>query len=214
MKADKRIPELLEKLEWLYEKYSHELRAGTQPYHLQKILAGNKAYEYHPDDPIIRESLLEHIGVTPMVATTIYPYVKDKKVDLGNALTMLAIHDIGELITGDENTFIKKSENKMDEQKAALRLLDISYHELYKDSESQTSQSAKFAKAVDKIVPDILDYLTPADITIARFKHFVGIEPEKIPSLYLKYKRPYMLWNPFMTEFHIFLVEKIAEKLK
>jgi len=127
---------------------------------------------------------------------------------------MLAIHDVGELITGDEMTFTKNSSAKDPERTAALSLLDDSYHELYDDVESQTSKSAKFAKAIDKITPDIVDYLTPADITIRRYKHFVGIDPDEIVGLIEAKKRPYMLWNPFMTEFHKLLLDQLAAKLK
>ena len=45
------------------------------------------------------------------------------------------------------------------------------------------------------------------------FKHFVGIEPDQIIPVMLKHKRPYMLWNPFMIEFHKLLYEKLATKL-
>ncbi|MEK7152668.1 MAG: hypothetical protein AAB834_01865 [Patescibacteria group bacterium] len=60
-----------------------------------------------------------------------------------------------------------------------------------------------------------MDYLTPADITMWRFKHFVGIEkPQEVIDLIIKHKRPYMLWNHFMTEFHIVLLERLSAKLK
>lgn len=94
-----------------------------------------------------------------------------------------------------------------------MKLLDPYYHKIYDDAENKISQSAKFAKAIDKITPDILDYLTPADITITRYKHFVGIEKDEIVDTIVKHKRPYMLWNPFMTEFHICLIQKLSEKL-
>jgi hypothetical protein len=215
VKSDRqKAAELLEKLEFLFEKYSDELRATTQPYMLRRVIDKIPDYEYHPEDTLIRETLMEHIGSLPMVATAFYPYIKDDSVDLGRSLTMLAIHDIGELIMGDEMTFTKKASSKQPEHEAALQLLDPSYHELYEDVESQTSQSAKFAKAIDKITPDIFDYLTPADITLRRYKHFVGTEPDEIIDLIVKHKRPYMLWNPFMTEFHELLLERLAAKLK
>ncbi|HSW81441.1 MAG TPA: hypothetical protein VLG40_03520, partial [Candidatus Saccharimonas sp.] len=121
---------------------------------------------------------------------------------------------IGELITGDEIIFTKKASAKNSEREAALSLLHKTYHAIYDDIETQTSPSAKFAKAIDKINPDILDYLTPAHITIERYKHFVGTEPDKIVQLIEDKKRPYMLWNPFMTEFHTLLLDKLAAKLK
>lgn len=122
-------------------------------------------------------------------------------------------NDIGELVTGDEMTFTKKATAKGPEQQAALKLLDPSYHNLYRDAESKTSKSAKFAKSIDKVTPDLFDYFTPADITIWRFKHFVGIEKDQIIDLIIRHKRPYMAWNPFMTEFHTYLLDKLAAKL-
>lgn len=205
---------LLTELEFLFEKYSRELRATTQPFYLARISEKVKDYAYHPEDALIRETLMEHVGSLPMVATAFYPRIDDSAVDLGQALIMLAIHDIGELVTGDDMTFIKKADKKSIEREAALKLLHTSYHELYEDAESQSSKAAKFAKAIDKITPDILDYLTPAEITIRRYKHFVGIEANEIVDLIVKHKRPYMLWNPFMTEFHVLLMEKLEKKLK
>src|SRR6266536_482377 len=198
---------LLKELEFLFEKYSEELRATTQPYYLQKVACRLPGYKYHPEDALIRETLMEHVGSLPMVATAFYPHINNPHVDLGQSLIMLAIHDIGELITGDEMTFTKEAAAKNPEHEATLSLLHTSYHKIYEDVESQTSTSAKFAKAIDKITPDILDYLTPADITLWRYKHFVGIEPGEIVGLIEMKKRPYMLWNPFMTEFHKLLLD-------
>ena len=205
--------ELLEKLEFLFKGYSNEPRATTQPYWLHRVQTKVSGFVYDPEDVLIRETLMEHVGSLPMVATAFYPFIDDPAVDLGKALTMLAIHDIGDLVTGDEMTFTKSKDSKGSEMEAARKLLHPYYHDLYEDVEHQTSPTAKFAKAIDKITPDIFDYLTPPDITVWRFKHFVGIERGEIIDLLLKHKRPYMLWNPFMTEFHKLLYEKIAEKL-
>lgn len=213
--ADRQVAqELLEKLEFLFERYSNELRATTQPYTLQRLQASVGSFAYEPDSPVVRETLMEHIGSLPMLATAVYPYIDDADVDLGRALHMLAIHDIGELITHDEITFARKQPGIDAEQAAALSLLDPSYHNLYLEVEHKVSKTAQFAKSIDKINPDILDYLTPADITITRYKHFLGIGPDEIVGVILKHKRPYMLWNPFMTELHIVLLEKLSQKLK
>src|SRR5579862_3069395 len=166
--------ELLDKFEYLFERYSNELRATTQPYILNRVKDKVPGYQYHPEDGLIRETLMEHVGSTPVVATTFYPFINDGDVDLGKALVMLAIHDIGELVHGDVMTFIKKESAKDPEHDAARKLLDPYYHDLYNDVESQSSTTGKFAKAVDKITPDIVDYLTPAEVTLWRYKHFVG----------------------------------------
>jgi len=205
---------LLKELEFLYERYSKELRFTTQPYYLAKVAGKVKAYKYQPEDELVRETLLEHVGSLPMMAAAFYPYLDDPAVDLGQALAMLAIHDIGELLTGDEMTFTKKPGSKAAEREAALKLLHPSYHELLSQIDALGTPTAKFAKAIDKINPDILDYLTPADITIWRYRYFCNVEQGGIIDLIVKHKRPYMLWNPFMTEFHKLLMSKLAAKLK
>ncbi len=198
----------------MFKKYSEEIRATTQPFYLNKARNCITNYKYHPEDTIVRETLMEHIGSLPMVATAFYPHLNDESVNLGKTLTMLAIHDIGELIIGDEMTFTKKTNTKNTERAAALSLLHTTYHKAYDEVENQSSTSAKFAKALDKITPDIYDYLTPADITIWRYKHFLGLEPDKIVSLVKAKKRPYMLWNSFMTDFHTLLLDRLEAKLK
>ena len=208
------MQEILEKIEFLFEHYSKERRATTQPYLFNVVKEKIKDYSYNPADDLIRETLMEHVGSTPVVATALYPYIKDEEVNLGDVLTMLAIHDIGELIVGDEMTFSKREEDKDTEYQAGLKLLNPIYHPLYKDAENKISKSAKFAKAIDKITPDILDYLTPAQITIQRYRYFLGIEADAIVDLIEQKKRPYMLWNPFMTEFHIHLIKKLRSKLE
>lgn len=214
MKSNLSASELVDQLEWLYEKYSNEVRSATQPYQLKKVTAEVKDFVYRPEASLVRESLLEHVGALPMIATTIYPYIDDPKVDIGEALVMLAVHDIGELTTHDINTFVKKSSDDADERKHALKLLHTHYHDLYMDIETQTSQTAKFAKSIDKIAGDIMDYVTPAEITVPRLKHFVGVEKDEIIPLLIKHKRPYMLWNPFMTDLHKVLIERLEERLE
>lgn len=207
--------ELLKKLDFLFEKYSNEPRAMTQPYILQRVTDKVAGYQYHPDDVLVRETLMEHVGSLPMVATAFYPYIKDDNVDLGRALVMISIHDIGELVTHDEMTFTKQASAKDPEHEAALSLLDPYYHDLYEDVESQTSSTAKFAKAIDKITPDILEYFTPAEITLRRYKHFVGLETvDEVIDLIERKKQPYMQWNSFMTEFHKLLLDKLRVKLR
>jgi len=208
------LQKILNNVVFLFERYSLERRATTQPYLLQTAQKTVKDYTYQPEDELVRETLMEHVGSLPVLATALFPYIDDPAVNLGDGLTMLAIHDIGELITGDEMTFTKLESAKDPERTAAYKLLDSSYHGLYDDAEAKGTATAKFAKAIDKITPDIFDYLTPVDVTIWRYKHFVGVEPGKIIPTIVKHKRPYMLWNPFMTSFHEHLMEQLAIKLQ
>jgi len=185
----------------------------TQPYLLQTVLDAVAGYEYNPEDKLVRETLIEHVGCLPILATALYPYIDDSEVDLGEALIMLAIHDIGELVVGDENVFTKQEVGKQEEFEAGLNLLHPSYHQLYEAVENRTTKSAQFAKAIDKIAPDIIDYLTPADITKKRLQYFAIFEPSQIVPKIIEFKRPYMVWNPFMEAFHNHLMKKLEIKL-
>jgi len=195
--------ETLDRIIFLYKGYSREYRASTQPFHLEKAKSLIKNYKYKVDDLLVREPLIEHSGSLPIVATTIYPNINDKNVDLGRALIMLAIHDIGELVSGDEITFTKNGNKTKDEKKEALNLLPKSFHSIYIEMEERQSDTARFAKAVDKMTPDIVDLMTPAEVTIERYKKFVKKEPNQIVATIKEFKHPYMLWNPFMVNLHL-----------
>ncbi len=207
------VQDILKRIEFLLSSYSLERRAMTQPYLLGVVQENIDNYLYNPEDSLVRETLIEHVGSLPILATALYPYINDSEVNLGDALTMLAIHDIGELVVGDENVFTKKIEGKQAEFEAGLKLLHPYYHPMYEDIENKISKSAKFAKSIDKIAPDIIDYLTPSDITKQRLKHYANFEPNQIVEKIIEYKRPYMVWNPFIEEFHIHLMEELATKL-
>lgn len=213
MSSGRSMQKILNDVEFLFERYSMVRRKTTQPYLLQIAEREIKDYSYGPDNDLVLETLIEHVGSLPMLATALYPYIDDAEVDLGKSLTMLAIHDIGELVTGDEMVFTKRKEANIAEREAALTLLDPMFHELYDESEAKQTKSAKFAKAIDKINPDIIDYLMPPEITKWRYRHYVGVDPDQIIPTIVKHKRPHMLWNPFMTEFHDHVIAQIQKKL-
>lgn len=206
--------QILDQLIDVYSRYSHEYRATTQPYHLTILQGAQPAYIWDPDDLIVRESLLEHVGSLPIVASQLYPYIADPEVDLGHALALLSIHDIGELTTGDEITFTKQTGKVGNERAEALKLLHPSMHEMYLEVEERRTKTAMFAKAVDKIAPDILDYVTPVELTVKRYKHFAKREPREIVSTIREFKHPYMTWNPFMTGFHLELLGRLDKQLQ
>lgn len=206
--------ETLDNIIFLYERYSKEHRASTQPFHLEKIRAGVKNYAYKFDDILVREPLIEHTGSLPVVATAIYPHIENENVDLGRALIMLAIHDIGELITGDEIIFTKKKDGADDERKQALVLLPPSFHEIYLEMEERVTDTARFAKAVDKMTPDIVDLMTPAQIAVERYKKSTSKEPQEIVAMIKEFKHPYMIWNDFMTNLHLEILKRLGEKLQ
>lgn len=204
--------EVLDQIVFQYRGYSTEYRKSTQPFILENVKKKVKNYEYYYNDTLVRETLIEHTGSLPIVATAVYPYIDNKNVDLGKTLTMLAIHDIGELIVGDEMAFTKQDNDN--EEAAALKLLPKQYHRMYLDMEKRMTDTGKFAKAIDQMTPDIIDMLTPPEITIQRYKLFTDKEPHEIIPMITAFKRPFMEWNPFLTNLHKEIIGRTEERLK
>ena len=97
-------------------------------------------------------------------------------------------------------SYIRSEEHAKNEREVALGLLHHDYQELYLEAEERTSDSARFAKSVDKLAPNILDLLTPPAITIQRYRHYLNIPPNRIIPTIDDYKRAYMDWNDFVSE--------------
>jgi hypothetical protein len=211
---DKNLHVVLDELLFLYEGYSKVYRASTQPSRLQAVQQLIKDYQYNCKDTAVRESLIEHSGSLAIVATAIYPHINNPKVDLGKALIMLAIHDIGELITGDEMVFTKTHDQGKYEQQQALQLLPTYYHNLYWEVEERCTDTAKFAKAIDKITPDLVDLMTPPETIVERYRIFTNKSPEEIVPMIKEFKHPYMVWNPFLSKLHLLLLERLEKKLQ
>lgn len=204
---------VLDHLVMLLDKYSSEMRSSTHPGRLS-VRQSDKAYSYRPDDPLIRQNLMEHVGELPVMAVALFPYLDDPGVDLGTTLTMLAIHDIGEVVVGDVNSYIKLPEQAVNEAEAALGLLHPSYRQLYEDVEMHAATaSARFARAVDKLTPDVFELLLPAEYSFERLRYFARMSPEEIVPAIVKRTLPEVAWNPFLTALHQEVCERLAARL-
>jgi len=123
------------------------------------------------------------------------------------------VHDIGELIHGDKNVFIKQAQDEVEETTAALGLLDERHHDLYLEFEAQETNEAKFAKSIDKIAPDILDVLTDRRVTTERLQYFAKLESGDIALAIEAKKSPHMQWSTFFRSFHADLITNLKEIL-
>jgi HD domain len=121
---------LLHQLCDLILNYSRTFRATTQPTNLAIFQEQFPDEIYNPHNKIYRESLLEHTGSLPIIASFLHPYLENN-VDLGKCLQMLAFHDIGETVLGDINTFVKTDLNKQDEYEIALSLIHPSQKPIF-----------------------------------------------------------------------------------
>ncbi len=76
------MKKILGEVEFLLERYSKERRATTQPFLLEVVQQKFKDYRYNPADLLVRETLIEHVGSLPIVATALFPYI-DTRIGLG-----------------------------------------------------------------------------------------------------------------------------------
>ncbi len=198
----------MHELDFLLKGYSNEMRTNVNPYRFAQRKEKSPAFQYEPGDRTVHETLMEHVGTLPILATYFHGHVTEP-VNLGRVLELLAVHDIGEIVVGDESTFTKKEDEGDIEQKEALKILNEKHHAAYLEFKENKTNEAKFAKSVDKIAPDILDVLTDIDITAKRLKHFANIELKNIPNTIEKFKSPHMQWSTFFREFHAELIKKL-----
>lgn len=195
--------ECLYKLIDLISRYSSVYRGPYLPSRVSQTIA-------EPGSKILRESLADHVGILPIVATFIYPYLK-VNLDIGKVLTMLAIHDVGETIVGDVLTVKRqKTQNEIaSEHQAALSQLNQFYHYIYNEFEENKSLEAKFAHSVDKISPNLYEIIIDKKLAQERHSHF-GFNIVKA----VEKDANKMEWNPFLISFYNLLIEKIKDSFE
>lgn len=192
---------------WTIQWYMETYRKTTQ--HKKLILQDICIADYNPDEESIQESLIEHVWSLPVLASLLYPHISDPEVNLWDSLIMLAIHDIGELVTWDKLSFTKHLDDSTLEKKEAYKLLDASYYNYYEQIENQSTQSWKFAKSIDKIIADIIDFLCPAEVVRIRYTIHAWVEPDHIIELKRTYKAKYMERNPFLKDFFEYSLSRL-----
>ncbi len=115
-----------------------------------------------------RENDAEHSWHLSLMAITLYEHANDPNLDLLKILRMVIIHDIVEIDAGD--TYIYDEAHKQDqaqrEQQAADRLFGLlpsdqekAFRATWDEFEVGKSPEARFAKAIDRLHPMLLNYL-------------------------------------------------------
>lgn len=173
MDTQKSFSQIFDALVELYKSYSlvHRRNLSYDKYAVLGNMGLLESQRIAPDQPVVCESLLEHVGNLPVVATFLYPHLEQRdRINLGRVLTMLAIHDIGETIVGDGHPHRKTQEEAKVEYKAALSLLSESYHKLLAEYEAWETLDARYAKAVDVFSTFLSDQLQPPKMVQTRLK--------------------------------------------
>ena len=114
------------------------------------------------------ENDAEHSWHLAMMAMILSEYA-DEKIDAGNVIKMVLVHDIVEIDAGDTFVYDEKGyEDKPErEKKAAERIFNIlpkdqadEIRALWDEFEERKTPDAKFASALDRIQPIIHNYYT------------------------------------------------------
>ncbi len=202
MKTNKISTELSNLLDLLI-RYSNVYRGPYAPSRVTQTTAP-------PGSKILRESLIDHIGALPVIATFLYPYLNEN-IDIGKVLTMLAVHDIGETKVGDVLTVKRNKTTKeiKNEDEAALHQLNKNYHPLYKEFNNNNSNEAKFAHSVDKISPNLYELIVEKELAQKRHAYF-GFDIIKA----VKKDRDKMEWNTFLLSFYDELISLIEKRFE
>lgn len=111
------------------------------------------------------ENSAEHSWHLCMFAIAAEPYA-ESPVDLNHVLRMLLVHDIGEIDTGDTMAYVEGGweERKQEELAAVKRITSLLPAEqatalvaLWEEFEQGETPEARFANAVDRAMPAILN---------------------------------------------------------
>lgn len=114
-----------------------------------------------------RENSAEHSWHVLVAAMVLHEHANEE-VDLPRVLKMLAIHDIVEIDAGDTFHFHKaaKEDLSIKENLAAERLFGIlpteqaaQYLALWREFEARETPEARFAAAIDRLMPMLLNFM-------------------------------------------------------
>lgn len=115
-----------------------------------------------------RENSAEHSWHVAMMAMVLAEYVQEK-VDQYHAIKMLLVHDLVEIDAGDTNIYEKQAAlgRSEREKRAASRIFGLLPQDqcqeilrIWIEFENGTTPEAKFARAVDRLIPLIHNYCT------------------------------------------------------
>jgi putative hydrolase of HD superfamily len=106
------------------------------------------------------ENSAEHSWQIALLALTLLPYADNKQTDALTVVTMLLLHDIVEIDTGDKFAYDANHDDYENELKSAQRIFAIlpvaqgqNYLKLWIEFEHAETPEAQFAKAIDRLMP-------------------------------------------------------------
>jgi 5'-deoxynucleotidase YfbR-like HD superfamily hydrolase len=152
----------------------------------------------------LKEPLIEHVGHLPILATYFHEHIANKaKVDLGRALIMLSIHDIGETKLGDVFSYTKTAADEMTETKMAQSLLSPCLLPYFEEYEAKSTFDAKYAKSIDALAPWIHE-IDCFNVVWDRFVRLGGSREKALAKT-----RPCFEWDTVLLEVFDMILEQV-----
>jgi putative hydrolase of HD superfamily len=200
---NKNIEFITENLIDLQRAYAGVSRLIITEERYHKLIKSGLIKEYDDGLESIREPLIEHVGHLPIIASYLHPLIEhSSEVDLGRALIMLSVHDIGETKVGDVLTFSKIAAQVDLETEVARSLLTDPLYEYFEEMEREETLDAKFAKAVDSLAP-LLHEVTLFETTSGKHKHH-----HLDATMIINNKKSHLEWDNVLIEIFEHLIEK------
>lgn len=115
-----------------------------------------------------KENDAEHSWHLALMAITLVEHANRPDLDLLKILKMVILHDIVEIDAGDTYIYdeVAKQDQEAREQEAADRLFGMlpadqarEFRAIWDEFEASITSEAKFAKAIDRLHPMLLNYL-------------------------------------------------------
>lgn len=153
-------PELLQAVP--NERLQRQLRFLMQAERLRTVLRGSRI-----SDGSRHENSAEHSWHLTLFALVLSEWASEA-VDIGLVVKMLALHDLVEIECGDTPLFgtVSSGEQLAIEKAAALRIFgnlpndqSVEFLGIWEEFENAATPSAKFAKALDRFQPLLLDHV-------------------------------------------------------
>jgi putative hydrolase of HD superfamily len=111
------------------------------------------------------ENSAEHSWQLALLALSLAPHAEEG-TDMDRVVRMLLVHDVGEIDTGDTLAFVETGweQRKLDERAAVARIFGLlpdgqgdALLALWHEFEAGDSREARFAHAVDRVMPVLLN---------------------------------------------------------
>lgn len=145
------------------ERLANQIKFAIEIDKMKRILRMN----LHSDGSA-RENDAEHSWHLAIMAVLLEEYSKDK-VDIGKVIKIALVHDLVEVYAGDTFAYDSKGyeDKEQREKDAATKLFGIldpvqgaEFRALWDEFEAKETPESRYANAIDRIQPLILNYLT------------------------------------------------------